>query len=239
VSGRRNAWILAALFLVGVVAFSGCVTVGEYERLKEDLAEAEATIDQKNQRIQELDASRRLYEEKALALEDETSRYRKHSAEADKIIEDLRAQLAEHDRNNVGSPIEGMEFFVPESGGNAGIRLSDEILFDSGSTVIKAPGKRALDWVISQLKQGSGRIEILGHTDTDPVVKTKAKYPHGNIQLSAMRAISVFEYLKSKGIAEDRMNVSGFGPYQPLAPNDTRDNKTRNRRVEIIVHADQ
>jgi len=240
VSGRRNAWLLAALMIFGAVAFSGCVTVGEYERLKEDLAEAQKNVDLKNQQLQELDASRRLYEEKALSLEDETSRYRQHSAEADKIIEDLRQQLAAVNDQGVGGELmEGVTLFKPKQGGSAGIRLDNKILFDSGSTLIKTPGKQALNWVISQLQKTAGKIQILGHTDTDPVVKTKDKYPYGNIQLSAMRAISVFDYLKDNGINEDRMSVSGYGPFDPLEPNDTKTNKSKNRRVEIIVHAGQ
>ena len=131
--------------------------------------------------------------------------------------------------------MDGVEIYIPESG-SAGIRLSDEILFDSGKSSIKTNGKQALDWVINQLKQRNGRIEVVGHTDTDPVVKTKKQYPYGNIQLSMMRAVVVMDYLKKNGIREDRMSVSGFGPNRPMAPNDTAVNKKKNRRVEIILH---
>jgi flagellar motor protein MotB len=79
------------------------------------------------------------------------------------------------------------------------------------------------------------KIAIAGHTDTDPVVKTAKKYPYGNIQLSSMRAIAVYDYLKKKGVPERRMSTQGFGPNDPLVENTSAENKRRNRRVEIII----
>jgi len=236
-SGNGKLVLLAVLIALGFLALTGCVTVGEYERLKSERDQALSDADAKNRQLEELDASKRLYEEKALGLEDEIGLYRQHSAEADKIIEDLREQLAKQKPTKAGetSVMDGVKVFIPETG-SAGIRLSDEILFDSGKSSIRTGGKQALDWVINQLKQRNGRIEVVGHTDTDPVVKTKQQYPYGNIQLSMMRAVVVMDYLKKNGIREDRMSVSGFGPNRPMAPNDTAVNKKKNRRVEIILH---
>jgi len=237
-NGIGNRWIPVVILLLGAMAASSCVTVGEYERLKDQLAQTQDQLDQKNHQIEELDAGKKLYEEKSLSLEDELKRYQKHSADADKMIEDLRAQLAARKEEPKGKVMEGVELFKPTgSSESAGIRLSDEILFDSGSISIKPAGKQALNWVIKELKKTNGKIEIFGHTDTDPVVRTKNKYPFGNIQLSVMRAISVEDYLRKNGIHEERMSVAGFGPFQPLGPNDTPENKKKNRRVEIILHA--
>ena len=236
-SGNGKLVFLTVLIAPGSLVLTGCVTVGEYERLKAERDQALSDADAKNRQLEELDASKRLYEEKSLGLEDEIGRYRQHSAEADKIIEDLKEQLAKQKPTTSGgkSVMDGVEIYIPERG-SAGIRLSDEILFDSGKSSIKSNGKQALDWVINQLKQRNGRIEVVGHTDTDPVVKTKQQYPYGNIQLSMMRAVVVMDYLKKNGIREDRMSVSGFGPNKPIASNDNATNKKKNRRVEIILH---
>jgi outer membrane protein OmpA-like peptidoglycan-associated protein len=43
------------------------------------------------------------------------------------------------------------------------------------------------------------------------------------------------EYLSGKGIAKNRLSVIGRGPIEPLAPNDTEENKKKNRRVEFVV----
>jgi len=228
--------------LSAMVLLSGCVTVGEYERLKDELAQAQDTVDQRDRQLDELDAGKRVYEEKALALAEELNRYRQQSAAADRKIEELTAQLSEKKQSMptgvAKTGIDGLEVFQPDSSGDVGLRLSDEILFDSGSESLKPAGKTALDWVISNSLKGSGgKIQVCGHTDSDPVVKTKAKYPWGNIQLSARRAIAVQDYLKKHGIGEERISVAGYGPHVPLAPNDSKENKSRNRRVEIILRA--
>ena len=228
--------------LSAMVILSGCVTVGEYERLKDELAQAQDTVGQRDRQLDELDAGKRVFEERALALAEELNRYRQHSAAADRKIEELTGQLAEKKKSMptgvAKTGIAGLEVFQPDGSGDVGLRLSDEILFDSGSETLKAAGKTALDWVISNsLKASNGKIQVCGHTDSDPVVKTKAKWPGGNIQLSAHRAMAVQDYLRKHGISEKRISIAGFGPHKPLAPNDSKENKSRNRRVEIILRA--
>jgi chemotaxis protein MotB len=214
----------------------GCVTATEYERLKDQLANANETIDLKDQRIEELDHERLVYEEESLALKDEMARYREHSEKADEIINDLRNQL-ENTPSNTGETtlLSGIEMFKAEKG--TGIRFDDEVLFDFASDQIKPQAKQVLDIIVSKLRESDTPLEILGHTDSVPVAKakTKAKYPRGNIELSASRALQVWEYLKSKGISEKRMKITGCGPTQPLVPNDTPENRRKNRRVEIVL----
>jgi chemotaxis protein MotB len=229
--------VFASLFLVSLVS-QGCVTAGEYERLKDQLGKANETIDLKDQRIEELDHERLVYEEESLALKDELGRYRQHSEKADQIIEDLRKQLddASVDMAGQGTGMEGIELFASQKEG-AGIRFTDEVLFDTASDSIKTDAKKVLDIVANKLKESDRFIKVVGHTDSVPVVKpkTKAKYPHGNIQLSSERALSVYDYLKKRGISEKRMCVIGYGPNKPLASNDTPTDRKKNRRVEIIL----
>ena len=72
-------------------------------------------------------------------------------------------------------------------------------------------------------------IEINGFTDSDGAEEF-------NQELSLKRAGGVYDYLKEKGIDETRMSTKGFGedPNFFLADNDTKENKRKNRRVEII-----
>ena len=71
-------------------------------------------------------------------------------------------------------------------------------------------------------------IEIGGHTDSDGSDAT-------NQQLSERRAGAVSAYLRSKGIPPSRMRVVGYGESQPIRPNDSYENKARNRRIEFTV----
>ena len=82
------------------------------------------------------------------------------------------------------------------------------------------------------------RISVRGHTDSDRIVRkeTKARFPHGNLQLSAARAVSVAAALTgSTQLDTSRVVVAGYGPNEPVAANDSAENKQRNRRVEIFV----
>jgi len=56
-----------------------------------------------------------------------------------------------------------------------------------------------------------------------------------NMRLSAERARAVYEFLLAQGIAGSRMKYQGFGPENPVAPNDTESNRAKNRRVEVVL----
>ncbi len=71
-------------------------------------------------------------------------------------------------------------------------------------------------------------VEIAGHTDSDGAEAA-------NQHLSEARAASVARYLAEKGVAADRMVSTGYGELRPVAPNDTAENKRRNRRIEFAV----
>jgi chemotaxis protein MotB len=76
-------------------------------------------------------------------------------------------------------------------------------------------------------------ILFVGHTDSDPIRKSKWK---DNWELSAQRALSVVRYLIAKGIDKEKIRAVGCGATKPVASNSTRSGKARNRRVEIVVH---
>ena len=74
----------------------------------------------------------------------------------------------------------------------------------------------------------NANVTIIGHTDStgsDAV----------NNPLSLSRAISVRDYLSTRGVASTRVNVEGRGSREPVGANDTIANKAKNRRVEIFV----
>lgn len=71
-------------------------------------------------------------------------------------------------------------------------------------------------------------ITIIGHTD-NVGDKTALK------NLSEDRAISIKQVLMDKGVPDYRVNTIGYGYTRPIAPNDTEENKSKNRRVEIKV----
>ena len=122
---------------------------------------------------------------------------------------------------------------VSYRGGRLSIGVNDSVTFDSGSTTLKDSSHRVLQNVSGVLKgkYAGRRFYIEGHTDTDPIVKTKDKYT-SNRHLSAMRADSVARYLIEKGVPESSIVVVGFGQFDPVS---SAKNKAQNRRVEIVI----
>ena len=115
--------------------------------------------------------------------------------------------------------------------------MVDKIIFPSGSAEISKEGKKVLDKVISILKDVKDkRIQVEGHTDNVKIVsELKNRYPT-NWELSTARATEVVRYLQEEGgINPNLLSATGYGEYQPVAPNDTEEGKHKNRRIEIVL----
>lgn len=110
-----------------------------------------------------------------------------------------------------------------------------EIFFDSGKDAILADGRPVLSKVAEVLNKNvpNSNVAVEGHTDADPIKYSGWK---SNWELSAARALAVLHYfIDNGGITPERLSISGYGQYRSVAPNDTAQNKRKNRRVEIII----
>jgi len=132
---------------------------------------------------------------------------------------------------------DGEVLFDPAAG-TITVRLPDAILFDSGKATLKNNTIGELDRTLAVLKQkySEKEIDVVGHTDTDPIKKSSWK---DNWELSAQRALSVARYLTDHGIPEKLVQASGCGSFRPIAANTTVAGKAKNRRVEIVVYIRQ
>ncbi len=108
-----------------------------------------------------------------------------------------------------------------------------EVLFDSGKAKVKPQGQTVLNKVANVLGPLSEDIAIEGHTDNVPIKFSRWK---SNWELSTQRALNVLHYFEDdKGVNPQRLSATGYGPYHPVASNDTPEGKQMNRRVEIII----
>jgi chemotaxis protein MotB len=111
------------------------------------------------------------------------------------------------------------------------IRLSGSYLFDSGRAELKPNSFAVLDTIATEIRPLANDIRVDGHTDSTPI--ESPRYPT-NWELSTARALAVTRYFsESDGIRADRLMAAGFGEFRPLLPNDTREHRAQNRRVEI------
>lgn len=116
--------------------------------------------------------------------------------------------------------------------------VTEDILFDSGRAVLKPGGKQRLGEISRQILENfpDRIIWVVGHTDSDPIEKTK-KIWKDNLDLSQERGRIVALELMGLGIESKRLVAGGQGEFNPVAENDTKANKAKNRRVQILAIA--
>ncbi len=113
------------------------------------------------------------------------------------------------------------------------IMLPAANLFPSGSAKLRLPALKALDRIAEILKLSNREIVIEGHTDDQNLVSGAMET---NWELASLRATSVVRYLlKYHKIPGSQLSAASYADQRPLAPNDTEENRTKNRRIEIFI----
>ena len=126
---------------------------------------------------------------------------------------------------------------VDSEKGTITVTLPNSILFNSGKATLKNATNSDLDHIYSVLRErySGKKVDVVGHTDTDPIVKTKNLW-QDNWDLSAGRALTVLRYLVGKGVSPEKIRGVACGQSRPVASNANAAGKAKNRRVEIVVH---
>lgn len=221
---------------LALLATTGCVSQSRYDRLATELSsemQARRQLEDELQRHQgtvgEMNA--------ALREKDEAFESLQQSAQADRNrIAELEKALAEAERSfPADDDGDGVEILRTRDG--FAYRIQDQLLFEPGSTDIRDGGRKALMTIAREINdKGYRNVRIDGHTDADPVVRTKAKFPLGNHQLAVERALAVFSVLSKDGkVPETAFTLVGFGPNMPIPGASGDAGKAKNRRVEIHV----
>ncbi len=172
-------------------------------------------------------------------LEGERQDLANRVAQDQQTIDELQRQIEElHKTPAQATGFEGMDVAVDPAAGTITVTLQNTILFDSGKATLKSTTSKELDQIVSVLRQkyASKDVDVVGHTDTDPIQKSSWK---DNWELSAQRALSVTRYLVEHGIPDKQVRADGCGSARPVASNASADGKARNRRVEIVVNLRQ
>jgi chemotaxis protein MotB len=117
------------------------------------------------------------------------------------------------------------------------IELRDSVLFDSGSASIKEESKPILEKISGLIATFTNEINVEGHTDNRPIKNYKFE---SNWELSTARAGCVLRYfVDAKGVNPSRFKASGYGEFRPLVPNDSDEHRALNRRVSILIVANE
>ena len=130
-------------------------------------------------------------------------------------------------------PADDEDMDIRRRGSDTVINLPSDVFFASGSSTLSAAGEKTMAKIASYIRKNhsGGLIRVEGHSDSDPIRKTKSKY-HCNYELSFERAHAVVHYLIDKGhVDSHRLICEAFADNQPQSTKD----KSKNRRVEIVI----
>lgn len=176
---------------------------------EEELRKMQEDLESKSQRLQ--------YLEEALAKKD-----RDVNALKDQVMEALKG-------------FTGSGLTVEMKNGKVYVSISEKLLFASGSTTVDPKGVEALKTLAKVLESNTEiNITIEGHTDNVPLRSSTTM--KDNWDLSVLRANAVLRIILSNAkIDASRLTAAGRGEFMPVAPNDTPENKAKNRRTEIIL----
>lgn len=164
----------------------------------------------------------RALEEQQEAEEAEAADQARLQRVRERIVDDLR-QVGLDDKVKFRIDARGLVVSV----------VTDEVLFDLGKAALRPEGRDVLDGLARSLRDLPNQLIVEGHTDDRPI--TGGPFAT-NWELSTARATTVLRYLlDTHGIAANRVSASGYAEQKPIVPNDSNENRDRNRRVEIIV----
>ncbi|MBL6933444.1 MAG: OmpA family protein [Rhodospirillales bacterium] len=122
---------------------------------------------------------------------------------------------------------------VEEREGEVIVRFPGKFAFPSGAETLTTEFLVALNNLATVIEKSDGDVIIAGHTDDLPISTERFR---SNWDLSAARANSVVHYLlEFTEISSSRLAAMGYADSRPLAPNDSEESRSLNRRVEVVI----
>lgn len=116
------------------------------------------------------------------------------------------------------------------------VAIQTDILFPSGTATLSPEAENIMKQLAVVLKHFGHDVRVEGHTDNVPI--NTVQFP-SNWELSAARAASVVHLLMREGVEPERLAVIGSGEYKPVADNKDALGRNRNRRVMLVIPAQE
>ena len=223
---------LLKLVLVTGVFLTGCVSTSTFDKKQAELA---ACQNKAQSDLNACSSARSELDTKLTVANRELGVFRQAAEARQRKLDELQNQEKQL-RERLSKELTDKNVEIEQLRGQIVVRMPDKVIFKSGSTDILPQGAEVLDKLADAIKDSVNVIRVEGHTDDTPISgKLKAKYP-SNWEFSAARAFAVARYFETKHfINPKRLESLGFSMYHPVAPNDSDENKQRNRRVEIVL----
>jgi chemotaxis protein MotB len=233
-------------------------TLADRAKLQQDLGEAQARIAGQQQDLERAEADIKRLEqvlstrsaEAGAAMSEmrqtidrlETEkRDLANQVEMERIAREARLAQLKSTYDQLVGKLEGEikrgEVTISDLQGRLTVNMVERILFDSGSAEIKPQGLDVLRRVGNILNEAQDKlVQVEGHTDSVPISGRLKDRFSSNWELSTSRAANVVHFLQDQvGIPCERLAVTGYGQFQPLADNGTPEGREQNRRIQIVL----
>ncbi|MDA0149293.1 flagellar motor protein MotB [Vibrio sp. LaRot3] len=159
----------------------------------------------------------------------ESDKEQQQSAEASQELETLMEAI----KKALQREIDQGAIEVENLGQQIVIRIREKGAFPAGSAFLQPKFRPLVRQVAELVKDVPGIVRVSGHTDNQRI---DSELYRSNWDLSAQRAVSVAQEMeKVRGFSHQRLRVRGMADTEPLGPNDTESQRSRNRRVEISI----
>lgn len=249
--------VVSLLFAVSLVmAFSGCVMKDTYMKKVSETDELSKNLAAEQQKNKNLSAENADLKKQLTAVTAEKEELNNVlNAKSDELSKKIAALRAENEQlkktkekvqqasktyetmlEKMKSEVAQGQVTITELKGKLTVNMVDAILFDSGQSEVKKQGQEVLEKLIDVLKDVKGKvIRVEGHTDNVQIHGNLAKKYPTNWELSSARATNVTRYLQKAGIDPSMLSTAAYGEFRPVAPNDTKEGRAKNRRIEIVL----
>jgi chemotaxis protein MotB len=249
-----TSWLLPPTELaVASLLALGCVTsgthdlvVGERDELQERVRLLEASNESlSNERVKLISE----VEDLATEREQLAASVEELQAKQDELQESLTLTTGQLDKRNaevqqLRSTYDGLvsdlqtevasgRVAIEQLRDGLNVKLTQAVLFPSGSAQVEAEGAALLGKVAHRLLELPHRIHVQGHTDDVPISGRLAERYPSNWELAGARAASVVRILMEQAVPPERLSAVSLADTQPVAPNDTPEGRAANRRIEI------
>ena len=210
-----------------------------YQALSAQSSKKLAEQSQKNQELlAQLEEKETILAAESLRLENLQKELNARSAQIEELQSLINAKETQMQqlKDAISSALhnfEGKGLTVEHKNGKIYVSMENKLLFNSGSWAVGSEGKKAVEQLASVLAENSDiNVLIEGHTDNVPYKGTTVS---DNWDLSVKRATAIVRILEDKKVNPTQITAAGRSEYVPVATNETKEGKAKNRRIEIIL----
>lgn len=232
IKNKRKTTTIMLCTIASLTLLSGCVSQSKYDELAKErdaLAKENRALSTNVKHARNVSsdvvAEKKQLEQK---LDVTTQQLEQTEAQA-KSSEELYEGLV----NQLSGEMALQQVTIKQMKSGVTVNLSQDILFESGSTDISSAGKVLLHKVASELSSVPFQTVVAGFTDNVQVSKRLAQQFPSNWDLAAARATHVVRLLEESGVPSEQLLAVSFGENQPIASNESDEGRSQNRRIEI------